>query len=120
MSSLFKRNLNRCGQSITLQNRDIVEPLFGEVDFDEDFSGDTTVKSLVKTVAGKTVFDGVGLDDVPTHIFCIEYLSGVTDQTWILFKGSRYDILEYENCCEQDEKLKLYARLRGTGEASKA
>ena len=117
---LFKRQLAKRGQNITLQNRDILEPIFGSVDFDQDFTGDTIVPALICTERGKTIFDGVATDQPVTHIFKIEYLSGVTAETWIAFGGRRFDIIDVENCCEANEILNLSATERGIGEASKA
>ena len=117
---LFKRNLKRCGQDVTLQNRDIVAPDFGSPDFDEAFSNDIVVKATINTQRGKTLFDGVATDNPVTHKICIEYLSGVTAETWILFKGRRFDIIDVENCGEKDQILILRCNERGTGEAAKA
>lgn len=118
--SLFKRQLAKCGKTITLQNRDIEAPLFGSTDFNELFSGDQDVQAIVKTVSGKTFFDGVSTETNITHEMRIEYLPGVTAETWILFKGRRIDILSVENCCEEDQILILTCSERGTGEAAKA
>lgn len=118
--SLFKRNLAKCGQTITLQDRNIQAPDFGTPDFDLDFSNDTPVQAIVNTKRGKTIFDGVATDQPITHKFCIEFVSGVTAETWILFNGQRFDIIDVENCCEKDEILILRCTERGVGEAAKA
>jgi hypothetical protein len=118
--SVFSRNLKRRGQPITLQNRDVTPPLFGSPDFDENFSGDQIVTAIVKTVRGKTFFDGVSTESRITHEILLEYVPGVTAETWVLFKGRRIDVLEVENCCEDDTVLILVCSERGTGEASKA
>lgn len=118
--ALFKRNLAKCGKTITLQNRDIQVPEFGSVDFDEAFSGDTNVQAIISTERGKVLFDGVSTDNPVTHKICIEYISGVTAETWILFDGRRFDILDVENCGEQNKCLVLRCNERGTGEAAKA
>ena len=117
---LFQRNLNRCGKPITIQNRSIVAPAFGSPDFDEEFTGDIEVTALVNTKRGKTLFDGVATDQVITHKFCMHYIEGVTDESWVLFKGRRFDIIDVENCCENDKRLTLSATERGTGEAAKS
>lgn len=116
---LFKRNLAKHGQTITLQNRSIVQPLFGGVDFDERFDGDNDVQAIVKTIKGKTFFDGVNTESVITHELLIEFIDGVTAETWVLFKGRRLDVLNVINCCEEDEILTLVCNERGTAEASK-
>ena len=118
--NLFLRNLAKCGQTITLQNRDIVPPKFGSADFDEAFSGDTVVTAIIQTERGKVIFDGVGTDNPITHKFCLEWVSGVTAETWILFGGNRYDIIDVEDCGEQNICLVLRCTERGTGEAAKA
>lgn len=125
-TALFKRNLAKHGKTITLQNRDIEPPLFGTPDFDETFSGDVDRKAIVKTIRGKTFFDGVSTERLITHEFILEYETGVIDddtvtaETWILFKGRRIDVLAVENCCEEDEVLILTCSNRGVGEAAKA
>ena len=118
--SIFRRQLAKNGQDITLQNRAIMAPVFGSVDFDESFSGDNVVKALICTERGKTLFDGLATDTPVTHKISIEYIAGVTAETWILFKGQRIDIIDVENCCETDEMLILRCTERGTGEAAKA
>lgn len=124
--SLFKRNLTKYGKPITLQNRDIVAPEYGSVDFDENFSGDVEVNAIIKTVRGKTFFDGVATERPITHVIRIEYVEGqidddtVTAETWVLFKNKRIDILAVENCCENDEVLVLTCSNLGSGEVAKA
>jgi hypothetical protein len=118
--SLFKRNLAKYGQPITLQNRDIMAPIFGTSDFDETFSGDQVVQAIVSTKRGTTLFDGVATDNPITHKITIVFIAGVTAETWVLLNGRRLDILDVENCCEKDEVLILRCTERGTGEASKA
>ena len=118
--SLFARNLARCGKDITLQNRDIEAPIFGTPDFTETFSGDQVVKAIVKTVNGKTFFDGVNTETNITHEMRIDYLAGVTAETWILFNSRRIDILSVENCCENDDVLILTCSERGVGLAATA
>ncbi len=120
LTTLFKRNLAKCGQSITLQDRDIQAPDFGTPDFDLDFTNDTLVTAIVQTERGKTLFDGVATDTPITHKFIIEYLAGVTSETWVLFDGRRFDIVDVENNAEKNECLILRCTERGVGEAAKA
>lgn len=118
--SLFNQNLSRYGKEIVLQNREISAPNFGSTDFDEIFTDTITVSALIDTQRGKTIFDGVATDRPITHKFCITWLSGVTDETWVLYGGRRFDIVDYENCGEKDELLILRCTERGTGEAAKS
>ena len=117
--ALFKRNLAKCGKTITLQNRDIAAPEFGTPDFDEAFTNTVDVLAILKTERGKVLFDGVATDNPITHKICIEFVTGVTAETWVLFNGRRFDILDVENCGEQDLCLVLRCTERGTGEAAK-
>lgn len=117
--ALLKRNLAKCGKTITLQNRDIAPPEFGTPDFDEAFTNTVNVRAILSTKRGKVLFDGVSTDDRVTHKICIEYLSGVTSETWILFNSRRFDILDVENCGEQDICLAMLCNERGTGAAAK-
>ena len=118
--SLFLRNLAKHGKDITLQNRNISPPDFGTPDFGEVFTGDTIVKAIIITKRGTVLFDGVATDNPITHKMCIEWLPGVTAETWVEFKGRRFDVLDPENSCEEDEVIILRCTERGTGEASKA
>lgn len=124
--SLFQRALAKYGKPVTLQNRNVLPPLFGTTDFDEAFTGDLERTALVKTIRGKTFFDGVSTETPITHEFRLPYEAGVVDddtvtaETWLLFKGKRIDVLAVENCCEEDNVLVLTCTNRGIGEAAKA
>lgn len=118
--SLLARQLRHCGQSISIQTRSLVPPAFGSVDAGLDFVEKHNVKALVRTTRGKTLFDGVSTDQVVTHKLGIEYLAGITAEDWVLFNGSRLDILDVENCGEANKALILTCNDRGTKEASKA
>lgn len=117
--TLFRRNLLKCNKWITLQNRNITPPDFGTADFDEGFSGDIEVRAIIQTERGKVLFDGVATDNPITHKMCIEYIDGVTAETWVMYDGRRFDILDVENCGEQDVCLILRCTERGAGTASK-
>ena len=117
---LFAKNLAKCGQAITIQNRNITPPLFGDPDFDELYKDDKEIRGIISTERGKTIFDGVATDRPITHKICIEFLTGITAQSWVLLKGRRLDIVDVENCCEKDKVLILRCTERGIGEASKA
>ena len=118
--ALFSRNLKRYGQSITLQNRDIQPPDFGSSDYDEDFTNDRVVLGIINTSRGKTMFDGVSNNRLVTQIIFIAFIPNITAETWVLFKGRRFDVLDVENCCERDDVLKLSCSERGIGNAAKS
>lgn len=119
--SLFKRQLNKNGKDITLHNRAIVAPAGGEVDFDMSFTTPTPVRALLCTQRGTTLFDGVATDRLVTHLVKIEYMAGVTAETWVqLADGRRLDVLDVENCCEDNTILKLLCAETGANKASEA
>lgn len=94
--------------------------MFGSADFSESFTAGNTVLGLIKTISGKTYFDGVNTERLITHEIRIEYVAGVTAETWVLFGTRRLDILSVENCCETDEVLVLQCNDRGTATASQS
>ncbi len=83
MSQLFKRNLGRCGQTITIEDRKerIVNGKSREV-----FSNPVQLPAIVKTLRGVKVFDGTNTERVATHEFCIEARRSVTSES-ITFSG---------------------------------
>ncbi len=105
---------------ITLQTRDITEPLFDTVDFDENFVDLPQVYAKIKTTSGRTVFDGVDTDVNVSHEITIRFDSVVTSETWVEFEGRRLDILRVEDLEERHEWMLLLCLDRGIGEASKA
>ena len=108
---------------ITLQTRDIVAPIFNEVDFDENFQDFSVpeVWALVETATGKAVFDGVDTDINITHMIIIRFDATVTSETWVeLDDGRRLDIQFTEDLEERHEWLMMFCTLRGVGEAAKA
>lgn len=118
--SLFARNLNKYGHLIDIQTRTSKNATFGNPNPEQIFTTKyADVKSLVLTPKGKATFDDVGLDTVTTHKFCFNWLADISQEDWILFKGKLYDIISDINCCEQDEQIELFCRVRGTGEASR-
>jgi len=105
---------------ITLQSRDIVAPVFGDVDFEEDFQDISEVWAKVETQTGEEIFDGVDTAFNVTHIFTIEFDPSITTETWVELDDRKLDIIATENFEERNESLALFCTLRGTGEAAKA
>lgn len=118
--TLFDRSIAKCGQLITLQDRDITPPNFGISDFDLNFSNNQDVKAVINTKRGKTIFDGVTTDQPITHRLAIKFILGITSETWVLLKNRRLDIIDVENIGELDKCLILLCNERGLGDAAKA
>lgn len=109
-------------EEIVLQDRAIGEPLFGSVDFGEDFTTNATVWAAIETVDGKTFFDGVNTETDITHYFYIRFDASVTAETWILWDSRRFDILKPEVYDGRKEFMRLSCAERGADsiEATKA
>lgn len=118
--TLFLRNLLKHGQLIDIQTRTSDGAVFGNPDPEQTFITKHTVLARIKTPKGRATFDEVGLDQVPTHAFMIEWIDGISQEDWISFDGRNFDILNDLNCCERQEILTMFSRERGKGEAAKA
>lgn len=105
---------------IKLQSRDIVAPVFDDVDFDEDFQDNSEVWAKIETHTGKTIFNGINTDFNITHDITIRFDSSVTTETWIEFDSRKFDIMMTEDLEERKEWLLLSCTVRGVGEAAKA
>lgn len=108
--SLFDYQLAKNGKDIDIGDRGqkIISGLPTEV-----FKNAITVKAIIRTVTGISVFDDTNTERVATHKVCISYVSGVTSEKWILFRGKRMKILTVENRCEEDSVLILMCTERG-------
>lgn len=111
-------------RKISILDRNLQSAAFNSptaIDFDENFSNSRDFRAAVRTVAGKTLFDGVDTLRNVSHEFTIRYVSGITSSAWIHYNGDRYDILNVQNIDERFKFLKLMAVFRGpiTTEASK-
>jgi hypothetical protein len=128
--SLFKRNLERCGQTITVQKRSLDESGFDSAQPVESFCDIDSPEAIVKTIesvrGGNKLFAGVQIVDDATHAFCVLYSVEIrtTEQAnyFILFKARRFRILAVTNIDEQDKVLVIQAVERGSCniEATKA
>lgn len=108
--SLFAYQLAKRGRPITLENRNvkIVNGIPTEV-----FTTFANVSAIVCTVRGVRVFDDTNIDTDVTHDIRLDFIAGVTSETWVKLGTRRIKILTHENCCENDEILILMCTDRG-------
>jgi len=106
-SRIRKPCLGDLNTEITLQSRSIKPPLDDSIDFLEVFSGIAVVWSSIKTVRGKTEFDGADIERDITHEFVTRFISGVDSEAWVLLEGNRYDIIKAEDLEERHEFMLL-------------
>lgn len=100
-------------REINIQNRSIQSASIMNVDFDEDFSGDTTHWAMIESVNGEEFFDGTNTGTPITHHFYIRYDPAVTSQQFLTFEGDRYDILNVEDLDLRHEFQKLRCIIMG-------
>lgn len=130
--TLFKRQLARCGQAITVQKRTLEPSDFESSQPVETFSDIDSPDSLILTIGDRNIngggrlFSGIQIVDGATHMFCMEYadiLEPVEEANYfILLKARRFRILAVTNINEQDKVLAIQATERGSNalEATKA
>lgn len=128
---LFVRNLNKCGQEISVLARSLDGSDFDTNQPVETFTEIDTPLAIVKTIAtnyssGSKLFDSISIVPNATHVFCVLYtlpLSAVEMQNYCIdLKLERYKILAIHNIDEDDEILVFQAVKRGDSslEAAKA
>lgn len=115
---LFIRSLNRCGQQISILDRDLDTSGYDSSQPVEVFTEIGTPLSIVKTLKnGSKLFDSVQIVQDATHIFCIEYnvaYAGVEFQnSFIDLKNKRFKVLAVTNIDEKDQVLVFQATERG-------
>ena len=108
--SIFDRQLAKDGRDTTLQSRTekITNGQSSQV-----FNDLCTVRALIKTVRGKSVFDSTGTQRVATHEICLYFVEGITSETWVKLDTRRIKVLTVENICEGDKRLRLMCTERG-------
>lgn len=115
---LFSRSLNRCGQEISVLERDLVESGFEDSQPVESFTEIDTPLAIVKTVGnGDKLFDSIQVVDNATHVFCVLHsvaLEPVEHHNYFIdLKSERYKILAVTNIDERDQVIALQAVKRG-------
>lgn len=126
---------------ITLQNRAIKPPTKGvdytlefeaadavsgdENAFDEGFTNgfaggfqDGQVFAMIESVSGEEYFDEHNTATNVTHNIYIRFNEDVTAETWILYEGVRFDILDVEDLDFRHEWQKLRCNNRGVASRS--
>lgn len=98
---------------LTIYSRTLTTPSQGGVDFTQTFANANTVWCMLETKKGVTIFDGINIKGVATHLFYIRWYAGLTAENWVDFCGEYYDILTAENLDERSEYWCLKCCVRG-------
>ena len=108
---LMERNLRNRGKDVIIEDRD-VKIINGQAQ--EVFSNPTpTLKALICTIKGVSVFDSTNTERVATHKLSMDFRSDVTAEKWVKFGTKRIKILTVEDCCENEEIMILMCTERG-------
>lgn len=114
---LFKRQIKKCGQEISVLLRELDESDFDSSQPDLDFTEIDTPLAIVRTINGSERFSGVNIDESATHIFCVEYtvgLAAVEFQNYFVdLKNKRFKVLKVTNVNEKDQVLVIQTTDRG-------
>ena len=110
MNNLFERNLLKYGKDIEITDRN-VKPFNGLPT--EVFSNPVTVKAIISTLEGVSVFDDTNTKRVATHKLCLNFISGITSEKWAKIGSKRLKILTVDNTCEDNDRLILMCTERG-------
>lgn len=115
---LFIRNLNKCGQEISVLERTLEESDFESDQPTKEFAEIATPLAIVKTLKrGSKLFDDVETENSATHIFCVLYtatLSQVESKNYFIdLANQRYKILSVIDIDEKNDILIFQAVKRG-------
>lgn len=105
--------LGQLDQLIDIERRNIGGSNNSSLKFDESFTFLQNVTAKVETVSGLAVFGQSNQIRSVTHVFTICFFPGLDIDTWIKFKGRRFDIITIENLGETDQFLKMQCSERG-------
>ena len=108
--SLCAGDLNRL---ITVDCRTLDFPDDSTTDYSNTFNSAKKVWAGLRTTKGKDVFFATNVDQAVTHVFYMRYLSWLTSDQWINYRGQNYDIIEVENLDEANEWCLAYCNVRG-------
>ncbi len=98
---------------ISLETRSLQAPSFANVGFSEGYTQIIETWAKVETEFNARIFDGVSIDETPSHKFTIRYRDSVTNETRIRWKDVLYRIKSVDNYEGRDEYLELYAMIDG-------
>jgi len=110
---LRKISVGDMRECISLEERTMTAPVFGSASFTERYVSIDEVWSKIETSFNNRIFDGVALDEVPSHKFTIRWRDDVTSETRIRYSDVLYRIVKTDNYEMRDEYLELYALIDG-------
>lgn len=110
---LRKEAIGDLRDCISIERRSIGAPSFGSASFVESYVQIVETWAKVETKFNARIFDGVAIDDMPSHKFTIRHRDGITSEDRIVWKGDIYKIIRLDNFEGRDEYLELYCAISG-------
>lgn len=98
---------------IKIKKRNIEAPVTDSPDFKQAYTTVGEVYAAIESLAPKTPFDGINIEEVPTHRFFIRYLPGISTTHVIVHESNRYTITRVENKDDLNLWLILYCIDKG-------
>tara|TARA_R110000851_G_scaffold134450_1_gene269747 strand:+ start:781 stop:1167 length:387 start_codon:yes stop_codon:yes gene_type:complete len=98
---------------VSLEERGIKSPTFDSVGFSEGYTQTAKVFAKVETEFNARVFDGVSIDEKPSHKFTIRFRDDVTNETRVRWKGVLYRLVRTDDYEGREEYLELYGMIDG-------
>ena len=110
---LRKISVGDMRECISIEERKMTAPSFGSASFTENYVPTDEVWAKIETSFNNRIFDGVALDEIPSHKFTIRHRDDVTSETRIRYDGVLYRIVKTDNYEMRNEYLELYALIDG-------
>lgn len=82
---------------IKIKQRDLTAPVNDSPDFKQKYTTVFEAWAAIETIAPKTPFDGVNIEEIPTHRFYLRWLPKVSTTHVVVHDGNRYVIQRAEN-----------------------
>lgn len=99
---------------IVVSTRTLTPALGGALDATENLSNEKNVWAGIKTNGkGSDIFAGSELVGTATHTFYVRYISSLTAENWVTYKGEIYDVLSVEEINENGRFQALRCSLKG-------
>lgn len=83
------------------------------VSFTENFTDFKSIYARIDTISGYQPFNGVNIEDAPSHIFYIRYLSDIEINYTFEYKSNYFHIIDIENLNEENRFMKITVKKAG-------
>ena len=110
---LRKVSIGDMRDCISLEVRGIKAPSFSNVGFSEAYTQLAEVFAKVETEFNARVFDGVSIDEKPSHKFTVRWRDDVTNETRVRWKDVLYRIVRIDDYEGREEYTEIFAMIDG-------